>query len=393
MRPILRLLGKCELTVNGIPVPFKITRKHWYVLGLVATSPTCKMVRDELEEAAWPLSDDRSRGVLLHIWRRAIVLSTASICSGPPAHLTEQHVSVDASCIAIDYQECNLLADIALTCDDPEQVLQAGLAFDALAEDKTLLYPFPSLFIDIRSDFDNRRRAVLRRAWQAERHLEPATPTLTSVFEARLQSLGDMNAIGEPELAFKVLPDLPIVSPQITRSFITTSQIAATAIIGFIIVAPIVLGSLNTPFKKKHLFMPHGTSVTNPVASLSNKLLYQLSDPRTKRSAATAICITPKNLVIAAGNAILANGDHQTMLVMLTKTGQSRWITRFTDARGIRTTPKQLLSTESGRIYVASVLSAERNNARKLAPGSYLAVSVFDRDGQRIFERVQPPLM
>ena len=83
--------------------------------------------------------------MLLHIWRRAMVLSTASNCSGPPAHLTEQHVSVDTSGIAIDYQECNLLADIALTCDDPEQVLQAGLAFDALAEDKTLLYPFPTL--------------------------------------------------------------------------------------------------------------------------------------------------------------------------------------------------------------------------------------------------------
>ena len=390
MRPILRLLGKCELTVDGVPVPFKITRKHWYVLGLVATSPTCKMGRAELAEAAWPMSDDRSRNVLLHIWRRAIVQSTTSICSGPPAHLTEQYVSVDASCIAIDYQECNLLADIALTSDDPEQVLQAGMAFESLAEDKTLLYPFPSSFVDIRRDFDNRRRAVLRRVWQAERHLDPATPTGTSVFEARLQSLGDMNAIGEPELPFKVLPELPSVSPEKTRSFITTSQIAATAIIGFILVAPIVLGSLNTPFKKKQLFMPHGTAVTNPVESLSNKLLYQLSAPRTKRSAATAICVTPKNLVIVAGNAMLTNGDHQTILVMLTKTGQSRWITKLTDVEGIRTTPKQLLSTESGRIYVASVLSAERNNARKLAPGSYLAVSVFDRDGQRIFERVHP---
>ena len=390
MRPVLRLLGTCGLTVDGVPVHFKITRKHWFVLSLIATSPTCQMGRAELTEAAWPMSDERSRGVLLHIWRRAIAQSTASICSGRPALLTEQYVSIDTSCLAIDYQECNLLADIALSSDDAEQVLQAGLAFDALAEDRTLLFPFPSDFVEIRSDFDNRRRAVLRRAWQAERHLDPATPTLTSVFEARLQSLGDMNAIGEPELTFKMLPDLPIVSAQKTRSFITTSQIAATAIIGFIIVAPIVLGSLNTPIKKKQLFMPHGTSVTNPVASLSNKLLYQMSDPRIKRSAATAICVTPKNLVIAAGNAILTNGDHQTILVMLTKTGQSRWITKLTDAKGIRTTPKQLLSTESGRIYVASVLSAERDNARKLAPGSYLAVSVFDRDGQRIFERVHP---
>ena len=389
MRPLLRLLGKCELTVDGVSVPFKITRKHWYVLGLVATSPTCQMGRVELTEAAWPMSDERSRGVLLHIWRRAIAQSTASVCSGPPALLTEQHVSVDTSCLAIDYQECNLLADIALSSDDAEQVLQAGMAFDALAEDKTLLFPFPSDFVEIRSKFDNRRIAVLRRAWQAERHLDPDTQTLTSAFEARLRSLGDMNVIGEPKVPFKDLPDEPSVSPQKTHSFLTPAQVAATAVIGLIIAVPIMIGSRSTPTKQQ-LRVAHGLNVNNPIASLSNQLLYQLSDPRTKRSAATAICVTPKNLVIAAGNAILTNGDHQTILVMLTKTGQSRWITKLTDAKGLQTTPKQLLSTESGRIYVASVLSAGRNNALKLAIGSYLVVSVFDRDGQRIFERVHP---
>ena len=389
MRPLLRLLGKCELTVDGVAVPFKITRKHWFVLGLVATSPTCQLGRMELTETAWPMSDDRSRGVLLHIWRRAIVQSTASVCSGPPALLTEQHVSVDTSCLAIDYQECNLLADIALSSDDAEQVLHAGIAFDAIAEDRTLLFPFPSDFVEIRSDFDNRRRAVLRRAWQAERHLNPDTHNLTSAFEARLQSLGDMNIVGEPNVPFKDLPDQPSASPQKTHSFISPAQVAAIALIGLLIAVPIMVGSRSTSTKQQ-LRVAHGASVNNPTASLNNQLIYQLSDPSTMGSAATAICITPKNLVIAAGDAILTNGDHQTILVMLTKTGQSRWITKLTDAKGIQTTPKQLLSTESGRIYVASVLIAERDNARKLAPGSYLAVSVFDRYGQRIFERIHP---
>jgi hypothetical protein len=75
---------------------------------------------------------------------------------------------------------------------------------------------------------------------------------------------------------------------------------------------------------------------------------------------------------------------------MLSKSGQAQWVTKQTDAKGTTTVPKQILTTESGRIYVAAEVIAQPNNARNLAPGCYLEVSVFTRDGERLFERVHP---
>jgi hypothetical protein len=387
MRPVLRLLGKCELTIDGSPVPFEITRKVWHVVGLVATAPRCHIGRSELMEAAWPTSEKSSRSVLIFKWRRSIIDALEPYIPDTVVLITEQDVSLNTDYIDIDYQQCCSFARLALTSDDALEVLEAGTAFDTIAEDRVLLPSFSSAFLGLREQFDKQRMAVLRRAWQAEAYLHPESQAVKSNFEIRLRKLGDENAIGEPDLPFKALPEQS--TDRMQKGILRTGfpRLAAAAVIGGMIAIPIIFGSISTPTKQQ-LRVAHGANVNNPMASLSNQLMYQLSDARTKRSAATAICVTPKNLVIVAGNAILTNGDHQNLLVMLTKTGQSRWITRLTDVKGIRTTPKQLLSTESGRIYVASVLSVERNNAQKLAPGSYLAVSVFDRDGQRLFERV-----
>ena len=389
MRPALRLLGKCELTVGGSPIPFEISRKLWFVLGLVATAPQCHIARGELTEVVWPLSEKTSRSVLLFKWRRSIIDAIGPIIPDGFVLITEEDVSLNTDHIDIDYQQCCSLARLALTSDDALAVLEAGTAFDTIAEDKVLLPTYSSAFLDIREHFDKQRRAVLRRTWQAEAYLYPVAQGVKSNFEIRLRRLGDENAIGEPALPFKALPEELSVPMRKSNLRTALPRLAAAAVIGLIITVPVIFGSISTP-SKQQLRVAHGASVNNPVASLSNQLMYQLSDPRTKRSAATAIGKTPKNLVIAAGNAILTNGDHQTILVMLTKTGQSRWITKLTDAKGLQTTPKQLLSTESGRIYVASVLSARQNNALKLAPGSYLVVGVFDRDGQRLFERLHP---
>ena len=387
MRPVLCLLGKCELTVEGSPVPFEITRKVWHVLGLVATAPRCFIGRNELMEAAWPLSDKTSRNVLIFKWRRSLVDALEPYVPDSVVLVTEQDVSLNPEYIDIDYQQCCSLAKIALTSDNALQVIEAGTAFDVIAEDKVLLLSFSSAFLEIREQFDKQRRAVLRRAWQAEAFLYPETKAVKSRFEIRLHKLGDDNPIGESHIPFKGIPGEMSVPEQPGRAFSGTSQLVASVLIGGMIVTPIVLGSLNTP-PKLNLRISHGKKVDRPTTDLSQRVMYQLSANRVKNSQASAIAITPKNMVIAAGNATLTSGEHQTVIVMLTKSGQARWVTKLNDAIDITTTPRKIVSSESGRIYVASVLRAGRNNARKLAPGSYLSVCVFDRDGKRIFERL-----
>jgi len=387
MRPLLCLLGECELTVDGSPVPFQLTRKLWYVLALVASSQNAQMMRRELSEAVWPLSDEKSRNVLLHNWRRAVVAASKPIIPDVPVLVTEDDVSITTKHIDIDYQECIRFAKIALSSDDAHIVLKAGTAFDAIAADKTLIPMFASSFIELREQFDKQRLAVLRRSWQAEAYLNPEAQALSSQFESRLRTLGDANTIGSPTLPFKSLISDVEAPTQKGTVLPAAGQLAACVIIGIIIAAPIVLGSRSTP-QKQSLRVLHGSKVHKPVTDINRYVLFQLRDNRIQTSSATAICITPKNQIIAAGKATLTSGDEQGLLVMLSASEGTKWVTRLTSDKGITTTPKQIFSTEGGRIYVASELSADRDNARKLAPGSYLAVSVFSSDGQRLFERV-----
>lgn len=204
MLPTIRLLGHCDITVGGNPITKRITRKLWYVFALIATSPTCQLGRVELTEAAWPLSDDKSRNVLLYMWRRSFMDAIETISSAIPVLITETHVAIDPTAISIDFHECSRLAKIALCSEDALAVRDAGLTFDALAEGKILLQSFPSAFVDIRREFDTTRTAVLRRAWQAQAHCDPTSAS--SSFEMRLRELGDSNPIGTPSLPFSPLP-------------------------------------------------------------------------------------------------------------------------------------------------------------------------------------------
>ena len=389
MRPLLCLLGECELTIDGSSVPFQITRKLWFVLGLVATSPNCSISRQDLTEAVWPLSDEKSRRVLLHNWRRAIAAASKPFIPDVPVLITEDDISIITKYIDIDYQECCSLAKVALTSNDARAVLDAGAAFDSIAQDKILLPLFSSAFLELREQFDKQRKAVLRRTWQAEVHLEPASQALTSTYEIRLRKLGDEHPIGSPAIPFKALPGQEPVPTRKGIVLPAAGQLVASVVIGVIIATPIVIGSQSTP-QKQQVRVVHGSKVHKPISDISRYVMFQLRDHRIKTSSATAICLSPKNQVIAAGNAILTNGDRQSMTVMLSTTGGTKWATRVVDANGITTIPKQIVSTESGRIYVASELIANRNNSRRFAPGRYLSIAVFTRDGERLFERVHP---
>ena len=386
MRPLVHLLGQCELTVAGAPVSFQIRRKLWHVIGLVATAPNCEIGRTELTEAAWPLSDVNSRNALLHMWRRSIVDASAPFLNGTLVNIDENHVSIDTTCVGIDYQDCCDLAKVALASDDADVVQEAGRAFDTLAEDKVLLPSFPSAFVEIRRQFDIQRKAVLRRAWQAEAHLHPEPQALVSVFEERLRSLGDMNGIGSSAIPFTPLPG---TTPLKKVNLPTGAQVTAATIIGLLIMAPIVHVLIDTPRKVTYP-KPLSQPVNKPLSDLSRNVIFQLGARDIKQSLATAICTDPSSNIIAAGMATKTNGNHQSITVMLTKSGQVRWATPLNDGRGILTTPQQIFCADGGRIYVAARLTVQSNNARNLAPGSYMSVNVYATDGRHLFERVHP---
>ena len=387
MLPTIRLLGHCDITVGGNPITKRITRKLWYVFALIATSPTCQLGRVELTEAAWPLSDDKTRNVLLYMWRRSFMDAIETISSAVPVLITETHVAIDPTAISIDFHECSRLAKIALCSEDALAVRDAGLAFDALAGGKILLQSFPSAFVDIRREFDTTRKAVLRRAWQAQAHCDPTSAT--SSFEMRLRELGDSNPIGTPSLPFSPLlgQSAPTTRKAIVRP--TAVQLAAATMIGVIFTTPIVLGLINTPSKDVR---PIGLSrkINKPNADLSNCILFQLSKTDIKQSLATAITRTPSGQIIVAGNAIRRSGMHQTTTAMLDKSGKVRWLTMLDCGKGLIYTPAQVLHTINGRTFVASQVQAEPGNIRRLAPGSYLSITTFAQDGNRIAEQIHP---
>jgi DNA-binding SARP family transcriptional activator len=66
MRPLVKLMGRGEVHLDGSLADVKLTRKLWYVLALLAIAPDAEMLRTELTALAWPLSDERSRDVLMH---------------------------------------------------------------------------------------------------------------------------------------------------------------------------------------------------------------------------------------------------------------------------------------------------------------------------------------
>lgn len=386
MRPLFRLLGRSDLIVDGAAVPVRITRKLWYVIGLIGTSPNCEVEREELTEAAWPLSDDKSRNVLLHMWRKSILDATADVITGTPVRITEHHVSIDTTCVCVDFQECYRLAKIVLHSDDAELVLDAGTAYDALAEDKILLPSFPTAFMEIRKDFDTQRKAVLRRTWQAENHLNGEPYRVSSVFATRLRTLGDTNEVGSPAIPFKSHQSNP---PDRTKSYPSASQVTAGAIIAIIITAPIVVGRLNTP-SKSDLPVGLSKSVNKPISDLSRRVLFQLTKPDIERSLATSITTSQDGQIFVAGTAIKRDGSRQLITAKLAKSGKVRWLSTLDCEAGIFYTPKQVLHTPAGRTYVASRVRAEVGNARRLAQGSYFAITTFTQDGVRVAERIHP---
>jgi hypothetical protein len=323
------------------------------------------------------------------MWRRSIVDASTPYLNGVLVNIDENNVSINTTCVVIDYQECSNLAKVALSSDDPHTVLEAATAFDTLAQDKLLLPSFPSAFVDIRRQFDMERKAVLRRAWQAETHLHPEPQSLTSMFESRLRSLGDTNAIGTAAIAFSAPPG---TKPVNKLNLPSGAQVTAGAIICLIILMPIVHTLTNTPRKTTYpTVLSH--PVNKPLSDLSRNVLFQIDKDDIKESTATSIAISPTGRIIAAGTATKKTGEHQNITLMLTNNGKASWTTQLTDDKGITTTPQQIFCTESGRIYVASRLTAQRNNARNLAQGNYLTVSAYTRDGRHLFERVHPALM
>ena len=52
VRPLVKLLGRGEVHLDGSLADIKLTRKIWFVLALLSVAPDAEMLRLELTESA-----------------------------------------------------------------------------------------------------------------------------------------------------------------------------------------------------------------------------------------------------------------------------------------------------------------------------------------------------
>ena len=188
MRPLLKLLGRAEVQLDGSPADVKLTRKLWYVLALLAIAPDAEMLRAELTALSWPLSDERSRDVLMHKWRKTAVDAFAELGVSPIIVISERFVKFDTTLVTIDYIECLRIGNTLLSSQGAAATLEAAIEFDALASDQVLLSGYPEAFETQRTEFDALRIQCLERGWKAA--VTCSNNEAATQFADRLRKLG-----------------------------------------------------------------------------------------------------------------------------------------------------------------------------------------------------------
>lgn len=168
--------------------PIKLPRRAYQVLAGLALAPEHEMLRTDITEIVWPLSEPKSRDVLLHQTRRAILEALRSSTPEPPVVFNNRVISLDVTYITLDIDQASDLAKISNDSNLPDQVLQASVVFEQLAGSAALMADFPGSFESERKAFNALRQDVYRAGWQAAVALgEDTTATL---FEKRLRETG-----------------------------------------------------------------------------------------------------------------------------------------------------------------------------------------------------------
>lgn len=376
MRPFLKLVGRGEIHAVDSLAEVKLTRKIWYVLALLATAPDAEMLRSELTEIAWPLSDDRSRDVLMHKWRKSVVDAFAELGAHPVVVISERIVKLDTTLIKIDYLECLRLGNIILSSQIPAATMEAALEFDDLATDQVLLAGHPEAFESQRKGFDALRIQCLERGWRAAHSCNNLG--VATRFADRLRALGYTEDLTLDSAA----DDFAVRKDSAPRNY--AQAIAAVLLVG-LVATPVILGRLSQ--RETSPKMTGNPIVDQPPTYVGRFIQYEFkSKPEdgVLRSEAVATVKVPGRGNVTTGVVQYDNLDQRILTVCTTSNKKLVWSTQTPPQSGIQYFPEHITADKFGNIFVAAHVNIRKGQAADRKPGRYLAILKYAPDGRLV---------
>ena len=374
MRPLLKLMGRGEILGSDSLTEVKLTRKIWYVLALLATTPDAEMLRSELTAIAWPLSDDRSRDVLMHKWRKSVVDAFAELGAQPVVVISERVVKLDTTLITVDYLECLRIGSVILSSYSAAATLVAAIEFDALATDQILLAAHPEAFETQRAEFDALRLQCLERGWKAANTC--GNDAAATHFANRLKSLGFTGDL-------YIEPDAQeFVIGRETKPRNYAQGIAALLLIG-LFSTPIILGRISQPPPAKRM---SGSLIPDQAPTYIGRFIQYEYKPKPEDqvtlSEAVAAVQVPGRGTVTTGTVRHKNLDQQILTVYTTANRKVRWSTLTPPVQGVQYFPDHVTSDKFGNVFVGAHVNIMIRESAGRAPGRYLAILKYGPDGK-----------
>ena len=381
VRPLVKLLGRGEVHLDGSLADIKLTRKIWFVLALLSVAPDAEMLRLELTESAWPLSDERSRDVLLHKWRKSVVDAFSTFCVQPVVVISEQFVKLDTTLITIDYIECLRIGNTLLSSQSAAATLEAAIDFDTLASDQILLSGYPEAFETQRTEFDALRIQCLERGWKTA--LVCGDHEATNHFANRLRSLGftgDLHIEADTD-------EFVIRKDSKPRNY--SQGIAALLLIG-LFTTPVDLGRISQP---KPASRATGSPITDqPPTYIGRYIQYEYkpkSNDQVTLSEAVATVRLPDGGAITTGIVRLKNLDQQILTVKTSRNRELNWSTLTPATEGVQYFPVDITTDKFGNIFVGAHVQILDKQKLGRRPGRYSAVLKYKADGDLVTTAIE----
>jgi len=374
MRPVLKLMGRGEIHAADSATEVKLTRKIWYVLALLATAPDTEMLRSELTEIAWPLSDDRSRDVLMHKWRKSVVDAFAELGAHPVVVISERVAKLDTTLIKIDYLECLRIGNLIIRSLIATETLQSALEFDDLATDQVLIAVHPEAFETQRAEFDALRIQCLERGWRAA--IACGDNTSAERFSNRLQSLGFTGTLSsEQETSEFVLRD-----GSKPRDF--SRGIAAALLLG-LMCTPVILGKLSQPRPAQRM---SGNLIPDQAPTYIGRFIQYEYKPKPDENVTLSEAVA--TVQVLGGDAITTgvvrhrNLDQQILTVRTSKKRKLIWSTLTPQIQGMQYFPEAVITDKLGNVFVGAHVNIMSEVAAGRKPGRYLALLKYNTNGK-----------
>ena len=302
--------------------PIKLPRRAYQVLAGLALAPEHEMLRTDITEIVWPLSEPKSRDVLLHQTRRAILEALRSSTPEPAVVFERRFIRLDSTYIEVDYNRAVLIAGRAIESSDARIVLESASTFDQIARSAVLLADFPANFDADRSVFNELRHSVLVAGWSAAVQLGDLSKEIA--FERRLRETGFTAPLSRSELVHrtveinhaKTFAQNPSVTKDDNRNRNTKPQkqrrFVVSVLLGFGLIATILpmcllrIGLTNKSGSPIFFTYPNNERVT--CIAIGTKAL-------------------PKGETAVLTSSVLSNGISRFKLHKISRDGQLRWST------------------------------------------------------------------